>query len=392
MINFFFKGGYRELGCEFLHKSFREYLFAEGVVEILKRYAVDHPELQQERTRDLYWKDFEELDPRYQLTTDLMEALTAQWITPEVDRHIDALIDWEIARAAGNEEPSPGTATERLSLAQWELIRDTLADLWDWWGEGVHLRPQPRMVNDKQTFARSRIDELVAWSAPPPKRGALHSRPPRTATLDAHLGDALFRLNAITHARIAFSTGWSAFKRTALEMWAGVQVRGHVCRRYQTRIVERHRAWVFFAPSGPDPLYFQFYSSRIDGAGYRPGGPFPLGAMCWVLDLRSVYLRIPDHTYSRQVASWRYSNLSGADAAGSAFVGHELISVLARVANFTRCTFDSAVLDWSDFAGARLSSCTFRDASVHELNLRDASIEKSQLLNARRTDNVVLDP
>ena len=31
LINFYFKGGNKDLGCEFLHKSFREYLFAESI-------------------------------------------------------------------------------------------------------------------------------------------------------------------------------------------------------------------------------------------------------------------------------------------------------------------------------------------------------------------------
>src|SRR4029453_11495603 len=39
MISFYFKGGQPEQGCEFAHKSFREYLFAECVVETLKEYG-----------------------------------------------------------------------------------------------------------------------------------------------------------------------------------------------------------------------------------------------------------------------------------------------------------------------------------------------------------------
>jgi hypothetical protein len=39
MISYYFKGGNPDLGCEFLHKSFREYLFAEGVVDILKDFG-----------------------------------------------------------------------------------------------------------------------------------------------------------------------------------------------------------------------------------------------------------------------------------------------------------------------------------------------------------------
>ena len=39
MISFYFKGGQPEQGCEFAHKSFREYLFAECIVETLKEYG-----------------------------------------------------------------------------------------------------------------------------------------------------------------------------------------------------------------------------------------------------------------------------------------------------------------------------------------------------------------
>ncbi len=39
LINFFFKTGHEDQGCEFLHKSFREYLFAEHIVETLKEFG-----------------------------------------------------------------------------------------------------------------------------------------------------------------------------------------------------------------------------------------------------------------------------------------------------------------------------------------------------------------
>jgi hypothetical protein len=58
MISYYFKGGYSELGCEFLHKSFREYLFAEGVVEILKSYGRKVTAALPER--ELYWKEFDQ--------------------------------------------------------------------------------------------------------------------------------------------------------------------------------------------------------------------------------------------------------------------------------------------------------------------------------------------
>jgi hypothetical protein len=35
MVSFYFKGGHPDQGVEFAHKSFREYLFAEHIVETL---------------------------------------------------------------------------------------------------------------------------------------------------------------------------------------------------------------------------------------------------------------------------------------------------------------------------------------------------------------------
>ena len=43
LISYYFKTGHFEAGCEFAHKSFREYLFAEAIVEELKEYARSRP-------------------------------------------------------------------------------------------------------------------------------------------------------------------------------------------------------------------------------------------------------------------------------------------------------------------------------------------------------------
>jgi hypothetical protein len=68
MIGFFFKGGHKELGAEFLHKSFREYLFAECIVEALKAYGRNTREDMAER--EVFWKDFEPYDKRFDLSRE----------------------------------------------------------------------------------------------------------------------------------------------------------------------------------------------------------------------------------------------------------------------------------------------------------------------------------
>ncbi|MDJ0597799.1 MAG: NACHT domain-containing protein [Crocosphaera sp.] len=142
IISFFFKESAGE-GCEFLHKSFREYLFAEGVIEELKRYGChrdvvqtyqENPEKGHEE-RKIYWQEFEEDDPRYDLTRRLSELFATHWLSSEIKNHLFHLLTWEMERSAQKLSPSP-LSTHPISIQQWEYIRDGLADVWDWWGKG----------------------------------------------------------------------------------------------------------------------------------------------------------------------------------------------------------------------------------------------------------------
>jgi hypothetical protein len=99
MISFYFKGGREHLGCEFLHKSFREYLYAEAVVEMLK----DNGRKQSGSlaNRAPYWKDFHESDPRRMFSRELSQILCSYPLTHEIQAHIASLLAWEVERASG---------------------------------------------------------------------------------------------------------------------------------------------------------------------------------------------------------------------------------------------------------------------------------------------------
>ena len=84
MISFYFKGGREHLGSEFLHKSFREYLYAEAIVETLKEYGRSQVGALPERQP--YWKDFEKSDPRWQLSRDLSQLLCPYPLTARDSR------------------------------------------------------------------------------------------------------------------------------------------------------------------------------------------------------------------------------------------------------------------------------------------------------------------
>jgi hypothetical protein len=203
IISYYFRGGHTDLGAEFLHKSFREYLFAESIIEILKGYG--HRKIGLLAEREPYWRDFDDTDPRYELIRELSKPLAPQWLSIEIVTHLEALIQWEIERAFATVEegnPTQDEPAEILDPEGWISVRDALADLWDWWCEGVHLRAQPSYGRrrDIQFDSPAYVQELVDWSIPQAlERNAPLPEPPRFVTMDAHLGDALFLLNVLVH-------------------------------------------------------------------------------------------------------------------------------------------------------------------------------------------------
>jgi hypothetical protein len=284
MLSFFFNTGQREQGCEFIHKSFREYLFAEAVLEAIKRNAVLPGEAP---PRTAYWRQFNDGDSRQVLAEELGMILAPQWLQPEVWRHPAWLIEWEVHRSIANGGVRRSDAESApLELENRELARDRLADLWDWWAEGVHTRPQPYRERGKNTvkfnapFALLLAEQIAPTDLP---RGSF-PEPVRLTTLDAHLGDALFRLNCRLHFEINRATGWLDRPPlngpdVAQSIWEGAERDLNRSRRYQTCILQGERTWWAFAPSSPDENnhYLEAYFARINAAGWYPQERFPFG-------------------------------------------------------------------------------------------------------------------
>ncbi len=214
MISFYFKGGQPEQGCEFAHKSFREYLFAECIVETLKdharRWSAD--DLKRLPHRPTH-RDFSASgDVRYQFSRALAELLAPQWLTPNVLAHLRELIRLEILRATSDADSSDvtsdiaGLPTDSLSLAGWKGGRDVLADLWEWWMDGAHLRPQVKAERGRRpeiesAYVEKLIRHAVPLTADEDERLELES----ASSMDAHLGEGLCELCVLTHYHIALA-------------------------------------------------------------------------------------------------------------------------------------------------------------------------------------------
>lgn len=236
VVNFYFKGGNKSLGCEFLHKSFREYLYAEGVVAALltvsegKSGPLQDPNLP-------FWQDFREGTPQHAASRALAHLLAPQWLTPEVKAHLF----WLLGRAI-EAEPE-----------RWVWLRDLLLDVYIWWAEGVHLRRQPGCARDPREWATAFVEEMVLGALPFDSK--VHAEPPRSTALDAHLGDALMEITALVHRLLLDrptndqpGVGFRPVYRTT----------GDIPR---------------FKPGGGG--HFRNLVARINAAGWRPLGEFP---------------------------------------------------------------------------------------------------------------------
>lgn len=375
LISFFFKGGRRELGAEFSHKSFREYLFAEQVIEELKAYGRRAPDYLPERSRDLYWKDFPENDPRHQLCHRLAWLLGPVWVTPEVSGHLKRLLWWEIACAAEPGREAEGQPAEALSLEEWRRVRDGIADAWDWWGDGVHLRPQPKRERGEHSYEhRKPLALVIAEDFRSRSTPSVCPTPPRTNTVDAHLGESLFLLAASCHAKLAAIDG--LFGTTTLSCparYIGPNELSSVGRRYQTVAQRSGQGSRLFRPSGPDQMRFFSYCSRVNAGGMKPLGPFPSGVDLCGVDLTGAMLA----GLEMSRASFSGSILRRADLTRALLLGVDLIN-----ADLLNADLRSTVLDGSTLAGANLQGANFTGARLQDVDLSKANLRQADLRRA----------
>jgi uncharacterized protein YjbI with pentapeptide repeats len=397
MLSFFFNTGHPEQGCEFIHKSFREYLFAEAIVAALKRNA-GRPGAN--RPRAAYWREFDDGDPRQVLADELGRMLAPHWLHPEVWRHLAWLIGWEIERAVttGGFRQSD-VESPLIGLNDWELMRDRLVDLWDWWAEGVHMRPQPYRERGKSSlnfnppFALQLAEYLVPANLP---RGVL-PEPVRLTTLDAHLGDALLRLNCTLHFQINKATGWldrlSLSDRDLAEaIWEGAEPDLDGDRRYQSRIRQGEQTWRAFAPSSPDGTnhYLHHYFNRINAAGWYPGNRFPWGVDFSGVDLHSVGLI----GLSFLDVGFNYARLTKTMFDGSLFVNCVFTAALGQESRWTGCqiwgqieTLESANLDRADFNACVILPGPAAANAPHFNGAIFVSRGEPRLIKAKRRDD-----
>jgi uncharacterized protein YjbI with pentapeptide repeats len=399
IVCYYFKGGYNNLGCEFTHKSFREYLFAECLVETLKAFVKNVKRKLPTYDEEKYWEDFSGKDPHYKFSRNLAKLLAPQWLTPEVIQYLEALLSWEIKRAVNDDKEDFENSTEKLTIDKWKQIRDGLANLWGWWARGVHLRGKATLEDDDKTlkFETPYVYELMQWDTRVSRDSDQTIPVCMTSTIDGRLGDGLFRLCAVVHSEIANAEGWlkednqlesrkdgrlffedmvpKGDPLNPLNPWINAKALSPKPYKYQVEVTKGEQTWILFAPSGDSPKSFRSYCFRINSAVSRPGGEFP--AKC---SFNSVFLN------EVKLAHFDFAN---ADLKGSSFDGATFSYANLNNANLNYANLHRAKLDYANLHGAFLDHANLHDAGLHHANFYGATLHQANL-NGAKLDNANL--
>ena len=418
MVSFYFRGSIseqsKEHSVEFVHKSFREYLYAEAIVEALKTFGRAAKQGAVERD---YWRDFEaDRQPEhYKLSRQLSELLAPQWLKREVVSHLGNLLAWEIQRAAKPEADSSaealrGEPTESLTLKQWETVRDGMAALWAWWTDGAHLRPQARDKGRGDYELRpAYVHELNdTWVRPRAAKLNLKLPIESPAKLDAHLGDALCRLTAWTHSFLVEQAGglpgWplpkieryygrylpkeagEAIARARAELTPAVPITTQSGPGpFQTTVQQGRQQWIVFAPSGElvdtqmsnkfnsRSQAFRLFIARINAVSGRPTGEFPSAISLNNVDWRAVNL---------DGARLIEASLDGASLHGASLNRAILLFVSVNHASLDGASLDGANLYGAHLYGAHLNHASLNGASLDHASLDGASLDGAGLIGA----------
>ncbi|WDE02493.1 pentapeptide repeat-containing protein [Thalassomonas actiniarum] len=361
VINFYFKGGNTNLGCEFLHKSFREYLFAEAIFSALLDVSKARQGLFEPYKNYDYWEDFDSGTPEYDLSRRLAYLLSPQWLTGEVRTHLFWLIENHMAS----------------HLNQWQWLRDAVLSVYAWWAEGALLRHQPTRSRVGSRWEAPYIDTLFQQVIPFDTNDDL--APIRTSVLDSHFGHALMQITAYIFDQLSkqLSTENNLKKRELT---------------YCSALDDSLR----FQPGGEG--FFKALISKFttEGWGQRDikgmflgriklleneFSGFISGFSCVLreADLYKVNLVQGNFSYSNLVNA----NLSSAILMGAFFIGANLYGANLSRADLKRTDFRHTKLRNTDLSEADLSGADLSGADLSGANLSGANLSGANLSRAK---------
>ena len=345
VVNFYFKGGNTGIGCEFLHKSFREYLFAERIFQFLTDLADAHAAQPLKEPDRQFWEEFIPNTLYAQATMSQAKLLGPQWMSAEVQGHLFWLIERDT-------EDAPD---------RWVWLRDLLLDIYIWWAEGVHLRPQPKSGRGGREWHAPFINHLTIEALPYDPNESVDSI--RHTGIDAHLGDALMQMTAFVFDKMR-SMPADRTEGGLRAIYCGQQ---DVAR---------------FRPGGEG--YLKPLFARINAEGWRIGGEMAHNSVLTFIDAsRENLSRANLIRADLRGADLRGANLSRADLRGANLSGANLSGADLRGANLSGANLSRADLRGADLSGADLREADLRGADLRGAKLRGAKLRGADLSGAK---------
>ena len=347
VINFYFKGGNTDLGCEFLHKSFREYLFAEAIYNALLDAAADQQGPFKCKVYQ-YWEDFERDSSEYLLSRRLSYLLAPQWLSSEVRTHLFWLIDRGVTADSD----------------QWHWIRDAVLEVYAWWAEGATIRHQPTRSRIGARWESPYVDALFQKIIPFDDNATFY--PVRTSILDSHLGDALMQLTAWIFYRLADD----ARSEIAYDRRSDLY-----CSMWNNRI--------YFKPGGEG--FFRALVNKFDTEGWRDASGIS-HMLLPAINLKGENFQLgPAIKTFLFRANLSRANLSRADLTGANLSSSNLTEANLRGANLSEADLRVANLSRADLTGAYVRVANLSSSNLTEANLRGANLSEADLTKADLT-------
>jgi hypothetical protein len=346
LINYLFKSGVEYLGCEFIHKSLREFAFAQAVVDNLKRLAVPS-DTKREYNRDI-------------MTEARLAILSRQWLSREIWDHIERQISWEIYRESPEfEDPIAFQRGERpLGIDAWCRIRDRLTQQWISWAlsnPGMY----PIESNQKHD---SKLAEMFKGVVAIDSAGA-----------DARLGAALFRLCATLHgalaARILETSGLMDHQNN---MWEELGDTVTVGSHQTTLNHTPDQRLRFFSPGkGDEELEASTLRSALARINaYYVHSKEELPEKCDLTFIVSTGAAL--ERLSFRYCNLSYSNLSEGNLSGADMQGADLSGAWLFKSNLTRANLNMADLPYASFRQANLEGASLKSANIESADFREA--------------------
>jgi hypothetical protein len=369
LINYLFKSGVEYAGCEFIHKSLREFAFAQAVVDNLKRLAVRS-------------------DKAYDTIAGLMAAaelasLSRQWLNREIWDHIESQIRWEIYRESPeNEDPIAFQHGEPpLGIDAWCRIRDRLAEAWTNWA----------FLNNEMMFVNNELKPLEFDKEALALKGVGTIE---TAGADARLGAAFFRLCATVHGilatRMMETSGLMDHRKNLWEELGVTETGGQSQTKLSQTPDQRLR---FFSPGKNDEELEQstlkLAMAKINAYYVQTNEEYP--EKCDLTFLVSIGTAL--ERLSFQYCNLSYSNLSESNLSGTDMLGADLSGAWLCKSNLTRANLNMADLPYASLRQANLEGASLMSADIEFADFREAKgLSPEQVSVTRNWQSAKFDP